>query len=1388
MNHLFAAQAEATRDASALDEALADEDVKRFLAEGELHDHALAARAAIEGDAAALDALLAATQSGDRGAVERALAASRVRLEAAAGSDFGAAAADALAVADDALRRFAGDDATAADLERKTAAVLALVEGAGDDDEPPAGVAVAVADLRSALDKAGLGERHADVVAAAADALVSVEAAAAERSRRLERRAHEAELEAAAAERKRRRDGAEAALLGDVGALRAAAAAWDPAGLEAARAAVAASLEAAVEAGADDSGDAVAEARAAAAAARALAHALDDVDACRSAIDALERAGDPGPAAALGILGDDDDVDGDGLEAVAKRLAKAGRALRADAPPALTAFFGDAVERAKRRAARGAELREAMLSRDLDRLRAAEAAAAEAGVVVDLAKTVGSELEEERDAKRAVAGRAAAAEDVGASAAPLTELRPALDALDAALGACKARFGFDEANDADCRDAARARDRLAARRSARSALRRERGVAARSRDATNLEALLTRVCVELGVDEACAEVAAGEELATELRAEATALHRLRDAAERASDGDLDASGRAAALVELRAAVEVCEQLGAAADGLDVAAAAARLQRLEDEDGAGAALRRAAADDDGEALEAALEAARRVAAEGGDGDADGPLAREIAAAEAALAACDRGEANASVERGRLAAAREASDARARAERAIVDAIAAGGGDGAPGAIGAALDAALDLGLFDSDAVFEGRAALRRADARRRAAAALEAAAAAATAAATAASRVDRAAAVARLSAALRAAEGCGVAEDARAAAVAVRARLEAARAAADAVADAVERADIADVFEAADVGAALDRLAEAAAAVARLGDDAALVDAAERSAAAAAAALLEAQRGLVGDLRDAAAARDGDGAKEALAAVDAFLRERRGRFVKLERGCALCRGTSRLVASLDAERALRDVVVAGRAMLARSRGADGSSASATADVVERTADAAAAARDAGDVDGRLLEEAGALLVALEEAAATLRDAHGVDGGGLASFRKLRRPADYAEGLASAAEKQRALRRRFVHEAVPLHTSQLVLGGKALDAARACHRDILGFCGDVFMSYPEAMAANLAAHGFGGPEDLRDEIFVQLAKQASANPSASSAFKCWRLLFLCASTFPPSAELLPILVHFCEAADCQGPPGDHVRDVLDALAPARKVLEAAGGGALEPGALLVPLAPAPPSAGVIHGLLFGGGARSGAPSSSYAKLRRASVDRKMVRLREVGGNMSDLQPLVDMGIVPIELKDVVDGAAATDEDVEAAFEQLEILEHADEVRARFDELIRAAEEAVASEGGARDYHAMDLEAQLNLVQTTKVPGLDVSQIIDAEELVARMYDQLDLQATLAAAVDARDLAGLDEGLARARDMGDAGLARCRGAAELRAKLAPSLQKRLSAFLGL
>jgi len=87
----------------------------------------------------------------------------------------------------------------------------------------------------------------------------------------------------------------------------------------------------------------------------------------------------------------------------------------------------------------------------------------------------------------------------------------------------------------------------------------------------------------------------------------------------------------------------------------------------------------------------------------------------------------------------------------------------------------------------------------------------------------------------------------------------------------------------------------------------------------------------------------------------------------------------------------------------------------------------------------------------------------------------------------------------------------------------------------------------------------------------------------------------------------------------------------------------------------------------------------------------------------------------------------------------------------------------------------------------VQTTKVPGLDVAQIIDAEELVARMYDQIDLNACLQDAVDDADVAALADALARARDMGDTHLARYDAASALHADLAPSLAERVSCFLG-
>eukprot|EP00899_Mesostigma_viride_P006248 jgi/Mesvir1/15624/Mv03231-RA.1 len=47
------------------------------------------------------------------------------------------------------------------------------------------------------------------------------------------------------------------------------------------------------------------------------------------------------------------------------------------------------------------------------------------------------------------------------------------------------------------------------------------------------------------------------------------------------------------------------------------------------------------------------------------------------------------------------------------------------------------------------------------------------------------------------------------------------------------------------------------------------------------------------------------------------------------------------------------------------------------------------------------------------------------------------------------------------------------------------------------------------------------DMRDEIFCQVVKQMTANPSRVSFYRGWRLLALCAGTFPPSESLSQFL---------------------------------------------------------------------------------------------------------------------------------------------------------------------------------------------------------------------------------------------------------------------------
>lgn len=125
--------------------------------------------------------------------------------------------------------------------------------------------------------------------------------------------------------------------------------------------------------------------------------------------------------------------------------------------------------------------------------------------------------------------------------------------------------------------------------------------------------------------------------------------------------------------------------------------------------------------------------------------------------------------------------------------------------------------------------------------------------------------------------------------------------------------------------------------------------------------------------------------------------------------------------------------------------------------------------------------------------------------------------------------------------LVYSNVPIRTSLLTIQpGPSAQAlvALSCSifNSILGYTGATLMQYPAMLAMEVLEKGLE-QEELRDEIYAQAIKQTFGVPQGQSevAARGWQMIYLCARTFPPSADLFPFVrahVFLCKGGKLEG----------------------------------------------------------------------------------------------------------------------------------------------------------------------------------------------------------------------------------------------------------------
>jgi hypothetical protein len=91
-----------------------------------------------------------------------------------------------------------------------------------------------------------------------------------------------------------------------------------------------------------------------------------------------------------------------------------------------------------------------------------------------------------------------------------------------------------------------------------------------------------------------------------------------------------------------------------------------------------------------------------------------------------------------------------------------------------------------------------------------------------------------------------------------------------------------------------------------------------------------------------------------------------------------------------------------------------------------------------------------------------------------------------------------------------------------------------KNILAFIGERSSGKGEGgHAEKIIKTALNAPEELRDEVYVQLIKAATGNPSAESTLRAWALMGCVSGAFAPSETLRPYFESFCYSAVAANP---------------------------------------------------------------------------------------------------------------------------------------------------------------------------------------------------------------------------------------------------------------